>query len=170
MTVLTSINLVVAHAPFLPIAALLTDTDSVGSNTFTTDILDPLTGLTAASDWPLAIELDWTATPDTYAAGYNINRSTTQGCCYTFLDSVVGQATVTYTDGGVLGTYYYVVEAYYQNWTSAYSNEATIPTGASDGTVDTDGLGASPLRLVGGRFNPGGANSPRDSRLARSSG
>ena len=82
-----------------PADAALTSTTANTANALTADTLQPPTGLTAAASGS-DIQLDWTATPDTYAAGYNIYRSTTQGCCYTFLDSVVGQATVTYTDVG----------------------------------------------------------------------
>jgi hypothetical protein len=107
-------------------AAFLGTTQDIG-NTLSADTLDPPTGLSATaigSD----VRLDWTATPDLYAAGYSIYRSATQGCCYAYLDSVVGQATTTYLDVGALGaSYYYVVEAHYQNWTSVYSNEATSP-------------------------------------------
>ena len=47
---------------------------------------------------------------------------------FAFLDSVVGQATTSYLDSGVsAGTlYFYRLESYYLNWTSAYSNQASI--------------------------------------------
>ena len=72
------------------------------------------------------IDLSWTPSLALLTAGYNIYRSTSAGCCYSLVTLVVGRLNVTYTDAppNVDGDYFYVVEAYFDNLTSIYSNEA----------------------------------------------
>ena len=77
--------------------ALFSATPQVAGNLFTTDTLDPPSGL-AAEDAGLEIDLNWTATPDTYADGYEILRSETSGSGYSVIDTVAGVATTSYTD------------------------------------------------------------------------
>ena len=103
--------------------ALFTDTFSVGSNAFTTDNLDPPTSLTATGG--TSVDLSWTATVDTYASGHRVLRGTASGGPYTQIAEVTPRTTTTYTDNPADGTYYYVVRAFYQNWESANSNEAS---------------------------------------------
>src|SRR3989337_3460522 len=57
------------------VSALFTDQASVGGNSMSTDTLDPPTRLTASGSGTL----NWTATPDTYASGHPVLRSTTSG-------------------------------------------------------------------------------------------
>ncbi|MCJ7509918.1 MAG: hypothetical protein MUP14_03405 [Dehalococcoidia bacterium] len=131
-TVLLSILTVVlalavgAGAFFAVRAATFTDQASVPANTFTTDTLDPPTGLTATIFWYTYIELDWIATVDTYATGYKVLRSTTPGGPYTEIGTADGPYTFQYydqtADPGVRD--YYVLQTYFQNWTSVYSMEA----------------------------------------------
>ena len=115
--------------------ALATDQESVAS-TITTDTLDPATDLLcnglalctiAAINDPV---LTWTATPDSYATGYDVLRSTTSGSGYAVIASVSGRTTTTYTDTTVapLTTYFYVVRARAGSWISPNSNQvqATI--------------------------------------------
>ncbi len=104
--------------------AVFTDILDNTENTFSTDTLDPPTGLgasVAGSD----IELDWTPTVDTYATGYKVLRSTISGGPYTEIDTVTPYTETTYMDiSPGSGTFYYVLRSYYQNWESADSNEA----------------------------------------------
>jgi len=69
--------------------------------------------------------LTWTATPDTYATGYEVLRSTTSGSGYALVGTVSGRTTTTFTDTTVapLTTYFYVVRAAFASWTSVNSNE-----------------------------------------------
>lgn len=113
--------------------ALATDTESTTA-TFGADTLDPATNLrcTGLLSCTLAFvvkpTLTWTATPDTYATGYDVYRSTTSGSGYVLINSVVGRTTTTYTDTTVsaLTTYYYVVRAHATVWTSVNSNQVTV--------------------------------------------
>ncbi len=118
--------------------AIWTNTTSVAP-TFDSDTLDPPTGLTAAGS-PTSIQLDWTASADTYATGYKIMRSTTGGGPYTEIASVTPVSTATYTDGTVVTdtTYFYVLNTYHQNWLSANGNEASAFAGTC--TAGTTGF------------------------------
>ncbi len=114
--------------------AIATDQETVAS-TITADVLDPPTnllcnaGLTTCSlAFVTKPTLTWTATPDTYATGYGVFRSTTSGSGYVQIAAVAGRTTTTYTDTTVsaLTTYYYVVRSEAAVWTSAYSNEVRV--------------------------------------------
>lgn len=106
--------------------AIFTDVFNVANNAFSTDTLDPPTGLTASvvsSD----IQLDWTPTADTYATGYEVQRGTDSGGPYSTIATVTPYTATNYTDDTVSpGTpYYYVLQTYFQNWLSVYSNEVS---------------------------------------------
>lgn len=118
--------------------ALFTSVFNNTDNAFSTDILDPPTILSASPSGS-DIQLDWTATVDTYAAGYKVLRSMTQGSGYSEIDTVTPYTTITYPDNTVSGgiTYYYVLQSYYQNWASANSNEASAMVGTTDSFVST---------------------------------
>ena len=103
------------------VSALFTDQASVGGNSMSTDTLDPPTGLSASG----SVTLNWTATPDTYASGHRVLRSTTSGGPYSQIAEITPRTTTTYVDSVCAGTYYYVARAYFQNWESANSNQAT---------------------------------------------
>jgi hypothetical protein len=110
--------------------ARMTDVETVAS-TVTSDTLDPpstlrCNGLTTCSTTFLNKPvLTWTATPDTYATGYEIWRSTTSGSGYAQVGTVTPRTTTTFTDTTVaaLTTYYYVVRAAATNWVSPFTNE-----------------------------------------------
>ena len=74
--------------------------------------------------------LTWEPTPDTYATGYVILRSTTNGSGYTQIASVSGRTTSTWTDTttglSVLSTYYYVIRSVAPVWTSLTSNQVAV--------------------------------------------
>ena len=103
--------------------AVFGGTQNVGGNTVTTSTLAAPTALTATGG--ASILLNWTATTSTYATGYNLLRSSTSGGPYALVTQVTPRTTVTYTDAPAVGTYYYVLEAYFQNWTSVNSNQAS---------------------------------------------
>ena len=110
--------------------ALATDTETVAS-TITAETLNPPTNL-ACTGLPSCTvtfltkpTLTWTATPDTYATGYQVWRSTTSGSGYTQVASVTPRTTTTWTDNSVspLTTYFYVVRAVANSWTSAFTSQ-----------------------------------------------
>jgi hypothetical protein len=114
--------------------AFFTGTASVGSNTFNADTLDPASGLSATGG--TTVSLSWTATADIYASGHRIYSSSTSGGPYSQVGQVTPRTTTTFVDSPAAGAYFYVVRAYYQNWESANSNEAS----ASCCTVSNTGL------------------------------
>jgi len=103
--------------------ARLTDS-AVSTKALGTDTLDPPTGLSAIGGTSAA--LSWTATVDTYAAGYDVRRATVSGGPYSVVSSVTPRTTVSTTDTpAASGTYYYVLRSTFQNWTSVDSNQAS---------------------------------------------
>ena len=87
--------------------ALFTSVFDNTDNAFSTDTLDPPTVLSASPSGS-DIQLDWTATVDTYATGYKVLRSMTQGSGYSEIDTVTPYTIITYPDSTVSGgiTYY----------------------------------------------------------------
>lgn len=131
--------------------ARLTDTAAV-TLAASTDTLDPPTSLVATGGAVAA--LAWTATPDSYASGYDLQRATVSGGPYAVIASITPRTTVATTDTPPAnGTYYYVLRSTFQNWTSVNSNLAfaTItlgptPTGfrtctTTSNAADTGGNG-----------------------------
>ena len=101
--------------------ATFTRTRTLGGNSISTDVLGAPTGLLGAGG--LSITLNWTPTGDAYAAGYRIYRSTTPGGVQALAGTVLGHGSTSFIDSLPLGTYYYTVRAYFQNWESVNSNQ-----------------------------------------------
>jgi len=108
--------------------ATFTQTTSAAGSVSTATLAAP-SALTVSG----SANLSWTATTSSWASGTRVFRATTSGGPYTQIAQISGLATTTYTDSPGSGTFYYVVEAYYNansaNWTSVNSNEANT-TGA----------------------------------------
>jgi hypothetical protein len=103
--------------------ARLTDTAS-SSEAISTDTLDPPTSLAATGGSSVA--LTWTATTDTYATGYELQRGTVTGGPYSLVATITPRTTVSTTDApGSNGTYFYVLVSAFQNWRSVNSNQAS---------------------------------------------
>jgi hypothetical protein len=94
---------------------------------FGADVLDPATNLGASGVDLSQVTLNWTATPDTYATGYRIMRSTNGGA-YSEINTVTPYTNTTYVDavGGIgASSYSYYVVAYHEAWNSVASNTVT---------------------------------------------
>ena len=102
------------------------------ANVVSTDTLDPPTS-PSANGGP-SISLQWTATGDTYASGYNILRGSAPGGPYAPIAQVTPRTTISYQDSPGSGTYYYVLRSYVQNWESANSAEVSAAVSSSGST------------------------------------
>ena len=103
--------------------ARLTDAAS-STKAISTDTLDPATALAATGGSTVA--LTWTATTDTYATGYDVQRAIISGGPYSVVATITPRTTVATTDApGSNGTYYYVLRSVFQSWTSVNSNQAS---------------------------------------------
>jgi hypothetical protein len=125
---------------------------ATSTKAITTDTLDPPTTLAATGG--STASLTWTATGDTYATGYDLQRATVSGGPYAVVASITPRTTVATTDAPASsGTYYYVLRSVFQNWTSVNSNQASAtvtlastPTGfktctTTSNAADTGGHG-----------------------------
>ncbi|MEY2418398.1 MAG: hypothetical protein QOG90_1078 [Actinomycetota bacterium] len=73
-----------------------------------------------------SITLNWTATTSTYATGTRVLRGSASGGPYSQIALVTPRTTTTYVDYPPgPGTYYYVLQSYYQQWTSANSAQVS---------------------------------------------
>lgn len=106
------------------------NTHTIPSNTLATGTLAPPTALSATGG--ANIVLNWTATTSTFAAGYNILRSATSGGPYAQIAQVTPRTSATYIDSPAVGTHYYVLQSFVQNWLSA--NTAQVTAGVSTNT------------------------------------
>lgn len=115
-------------------SALFTDSPGIGSNAFSTATLQPPTGLSATAGCQFLaprITLNWTATPSTFADGYDVYRSTTNGGPYSAIAHVTGRTTTSYVDSSGLSlntTYYYVLKSTAFSWSSGNSSQTSAKT------------------------------------------
>ena len=122
--------LVVGAAASAPVTLARFIDQNPSNWTFSTDTLAPPSGLAASGT--TTASLSWTRSSSTYAAGYDLLRSTTSGSGYALVKTVTpGSATAT-TDSPGNGTYYYVLRSYFQNWRSVNSNQAAISLGQTN--------------------------------------
>jgi len=129
---LVGLSVAIVGALTLGVLALFSDSASVPGNAFTTDTLNPPTAL--LSSGTTTTILNWTATSDTYAAGYRVLRSGTSGGPYTQVGEVTPRTTTTFNESPAVGTYYYVLRSYYQNWESVNSSEVSATVSAQTNT------------------------------------
>lgn len=114
--------------------ALFSDSLAIGSNSFTTEVLDPPGDVAATAGCTLdlipspKVDVTWTA-PATPTDAYAVYRSTTSGGPYSLLDTldVSLLSELLYTDLSVeVGvTYYYVLRSQFEGWSSVDSLEAS---------------------------------------------
>jgi hypothetical protein len=109
--------------------------------------------------------LTWVPSSSSGATGYNVLRSMTSGSGYSPVKTVTPVAAATTTDSPANGTWYYVLQTYFQGWTSGSSNEASVLVGSSTPTgykgctsnaAETTGSGDN----NGYETNPGNACAP----------
>jgi hypothetical protein len=90
------------------------------------------TACTAGTPSALRVTVTWTATSSTRATGYLISRGTAPAGPFTTVGTVTGLNTTSWIDSTgqlqFLTTYYYVVQATVQSWTSPNSSTATVTT------------------------------------------
>ncbi len=94
--------------------------------TLSTSTLAPPTSLGAGLCLLGSVTLNWTATPSTWADGYEIRWGTTSGGPYTTGSTTSVLPTKTVTGLSLLTTYYFVVRASYGNWRSVYTTQRAV--------------------------------------------
>jgi hypothetical protein len=116
-------------------SASLSMTTTPVAATYATGTLAAPTGAAAARGTctilsSSTVVVTWVQTTSTFADGYEILRSTTNGSGYASLETVAGRTTTTFTDTtvGFSTTYYYVIRSKRNNWRSPDSNQASVTT------------------------------------------
>ena len=148
-------------APATTSLARLTDA-AAADGSLTADTLAPPTALTATGG--SSVLLGWTPTVDTYATGYRVFRGAATGGPYTAIGTVTPGSASTMMDTPTSGTWYYLLRATYQGWSSVRSNEASAtvvasvqtafaPCAAASTAADSSGAGDND----GYESNPGRA-------------
>lgn len=92
--------------------------------------LEPPVTLLANATGPGQIDLDWPASPSTFATGYTVYRLDPGESEYLPIITVIGYAATSYTDNGLAPTsmYVYRVEAISGDWSSTPSVTAFAVT------------------------------------------
>jgi hypothetical protein len=141
--------------------AHLTDLDA-STASLSTDTLAPPTNLAATGG--LAASLTWIPTVDTYAAGYEIWRSTTSGGAYSLVGSVTPGSASSAVDSPGVGIFHYVLRSSFQNWRSVNSNEtsATIVLGPVGSGLKACGASAADTGGDGNGYETATANACAD--------
>lgn len=107
--------------------ALASFLDGAGATTtLSTDTLAPPTNLTGGLCLLGAVTLSWTATPSSWADGYELRWGTASGGPYTAGSSTTVLATKTVTGLSLLTTYYFVVRAYDGSWRSIETAQRAV--------------------------------------------
>lgn len=99
---------------------------AAATSTFSTDTLMPPSGLNAGLCLLGSVTLSWTATPSSWADGYEVRWGTTSGGPYTAGSSTSVLPTKTITGLSLLTTHYFVVRAYDGNWRSAFTSQRAV--------------------------------------------
>lgn len=115
----------VGLAPAVSLARFTAQRNPTGQ--FSTATLQPPTAVNGTGGTGASI--GWTASTSTGATGYQLLRTATSGSGYTQVKTVTPIAAVSTTDAPGNGVWYYALRSYFQSWTSAVSNEATIAIG-----------------------------------------
>lgn len=112
-----------AVGPRLALASFLDTATAGGTWTVTTETLQPPTGLTSAGCLLGTVTLTWNASPTTWAEGYEVRWSTSNGGPYTSGPLTTTLTTKAVSGLSILTTYYFVVRAYRGAWFSTNSNQ-----------------------------------------------
>jgi hypothetical protein len=130
--VLAAAAVLAALAVSAPITlARFTSTETTAA-TFSTATLRPPTGVVGTGG--ASASLTWTASSSSSATGYRLLRSSTSGSGYAQVKNVTPVSATSTSDTPADGVWYYVLETYLGNWTSAHSNEATVTIGTTTST------------------------------------
>lgn len=93
-------------------------TAAIATSTLSTDTLAAPSNLTADLCLLGSVTLSWTASPSSWADGYEIRWGTSSSGPYTSGSATSVMTTTTITGLSLLTTYHFVVRAYDGNWRS----------------------------------------------------
>ncbi|MGQ0521233.1 MAG: fibronectin type III domain-containing protein [Actinomycetota bacterium] len=100
---------------------------ATATSTMSTDTLAAPSNLTSGLCLLGSVTLSWTASPSTWADGYEVRWGTTSGGPYTTGSTTTALLTTTVTGLSILTTYYFVVRAYDGAWRSPDAPQLAVP-------------------------------------------
>ena len=115
----------VSVGPRLALASFLDTATASGAWSVSTETLQPPSGLTSTGCLLGTVTLTWSASPSTWATGYEVRWSTTDGGPYDGGPLTTTLLTQQVSGLSALTTYHFVVRAYRGAWFSANSNQHT---------------------------------------------
>jgi hypothetical protein len=128
--VVVVVTLTTAAAAFAGFTRSVSGAQTVSTATFAPPASPTAIQVSCKKNNPPQISLSWTASSAGFTTGYTIYRSTTSGGGYAQIGTV-NAATTAFTDPSsslaYSTTYFYVVDATYQSWSSR-SSEAQVTT------------------------------------------
>lgn len=126
LAVATATIVLVGGLAAAPVTLARFNASATANASFSTGTLAAPTSLAGTGTSGQAV-LTWTPSTSSTATGYELWRSATSGSGYAQVTTVTPVSAATATDAAAAGTWYYVMRTYVGGWTSAYSNEATVP-------------------------------------------
>ena len=108
----------------LALAAFATGAAATG--TLSTDTLAPPSNLSAGLCLLGSVTLTWTASPSSWADGYEIRWGTSSTGPYSAGSATTALTTATITGLSLLTTHHFVVRAYDGNWRSADAGPRSV--------------------------------------------
>ena len=124
------LTLATAAAAFAGFTQSVSGAQTISTATFAPPTSPAAIQVSCKNNKPPQISVSWTASASGFTTGYTIYRSTASGGGYTQIGTV-NASTTTFTDPSsslaYTTTYFYVVDATYQSWSSR-SSEAQVTT------------------------------------------
>ncbi len=159
-----------ALAVSAPITLARFTATSASGATFGTATLMPPTAVNGTGG--SSASLTWTASSSVAASGYQLLRSPKSGSGYTNISTVNPVSATATTDAPGAGVWYYVLDTYFGNWTSATSNEAAVTISLAPQTTPLVGCADQAPVTVDSGDNNGYEGTPangcvKDNRLAK---
>ncbi len=99
---------------------------ATATGTLSTDTLEPPSNLTAGLCLVGSVTLTWTASPSSWADGYQIRWGTSSTGPYTAGPVTTALTTATVSGLSLLTTYHFVVRSYDGNWRSVNAGPRSV--------------------------------------------
>ena len=143
-----AVGILLASVAATPISLARFTNGATSTGTFSTATLQPPTGVSATSG--ASIVLAWTASTSSSATGYILERATALGGPYAQIGTVTPVSATGTVDNPAVGTYWYRLTTYFQNWRSATTTPVSATVSSATSTGEKPCAGGSNAADTGG--------------------